>query len=375
MPNSFSFFKPVIFSLVSTLVLTFRVNAQEDSTKLIDKLSFEGYLETYYNFDSDQPKNHNRSSLVYNHNRHNELNINVMLLSANYQGDRVRGEFGGQFGTYVQANLAHEPSALQNLYRANLGVQLLKNRQLWLDAGVLPSHLGSEGITGVEYATLSRSLVAENSPYYEAGARLSFTSENKKWYAALMYLNGWQQIQASQDDQLPDFGAQLTYTPTENIKINYSNYYGQTKSSNPFSPSLYTQRFFQDFYAQLRFGKKKQSFVSLTADYGISYLGDWAGTSLVFQQKFKQKNAISLRVEGFYDPNYAVLSSFGLLSNYYFYDVAIAGASINYDRQITDQFTWRTEIRGFAAEQPIFGANGDYYNVNVTTSLCFRIRR
>ncbi|WP_171017633.1 outer membrane beta-barrel protein [Sphingobacterium daejeonense] len=32
----------------------------------------------------------------------------------------------------------------KNVYEANLGYKLLENHELWIDAGVLPSHIGGE---------------------------------------------------------------------------------------------------------------------------------------------------------------------------------------------------------------------------------------
>jgi hypothetical protein len=40
---------------------------------------------------------------------------------------------------------------------------------------------------------LTRSILADNSPYYEAGLKKKLL-KNEKWYLA-MYLNGWQRIQ------------------------------------------------------------------------------------------------------------------------------------------------------------------------------------
>lgn len=59
----------------------------------------------------------------------------------------------------------------------------------------MPSHIGFESAIGKDCWNLTRSILADNSPYYETGIKLGYTSKNEKLYLAGMYLNGWQRIQ------------------------------------------------------------------------------------------------------------------------------------------------------------------------------------
>ena len=54
-----------------------------------------------------------------------------------------------------------------------------------------------ETALGYDCINLTRSIQADNSPYYERGLRLSYETKNKNWYIALMTLNGWQKIDNS----------------------------------------------------------------------------------------------------------------------------------------------------------------------------------
>ena len=65
-------------------------------------------------------------------------------------------------GTYANANLAAEPGVLKNIYEANVGVKVSRNKDLWVDAGVLSSHMGFESATGADNWNLTRSLLAES---------------------------------------------------------------------------------------------------------------------------------------------------------------------------------------------------------------------
>ncbi|OQW43057.1 MAG: hypothetical protein A4S08_10190 [Proteobacteria bacterium SG_bin4] len=73
----------------------------------------------------------------------------------------------------MNANYAAEPGILGNLYEGNVGLKLSGSNNLWLDIGVFPSHIGFESAVGKDNWTLTRSLVAENTPYFESGAKIS----------------------------------------------------------------------------------------------------------------------------------------------------------------------------------------------------------
>ncbi|MBO9633385.1 MAG: outer membrane beta-barrel protein, partial [Chitinophagaceae bacterium] len=70
----------------------------------------------------------------------NEVNVNLAFLKGSYNSDRVRANLAIGAGTYMNANLAAEPGVLKNIYEANAGIKLSKTANLWLDAGIMPSH-------------------------------------------------------------------------------------------------------------------------------------------------------------------------------------------------------------------------------------------
>ena len=177
-------------------------------------LTFSGYAETYYSFDFGNPENHERQFFFYSYNKHNEVNLNLGFAKVNYAKENIRGNFALMAGTYAQYNLAAEQDLLQNVFEANIGVKISSKHNLWIDAGVMPSHIGFESAIGKDCQTLTRSILADNSPYYEAGVKIGYTSSSEKWYLAAMYLNGWQRIQKIDGNQTPAFGTQVTYKPS-----------------------------------------------------------------------------------------------------------------------------------------------------------------
>jgi hypothetical protein len=207
------------------LFLLFSVNcfAQSDSIKLI-KLS--GYLETYYSSDFSNPFNNEKPDYNYNYKKHNQLNVNLAFVKASYQAKRLRSNLAVMTGNYAMYNLSAEPNWAKPIFEANIGVKLLKDKDLWIDAGVMPSHIGFESAIGSDCWNLTRSILAENSPYFESGIKLNYTNKKQDVYVALHILNGWQKIAITNDNQKPSVGIQVNYKPSSSLTLNYSNFFG-----------------------------------------------------------------------------------------------------------------------------------------------------
>ncbi len=217
------------------------MSAQVDTS--ISKLTFSGYAEVYYTFDFNQPGNHNRPSFIYSHNRHNEFNLNLGFVKASYTADRVRANVAIASGTYINANYAAEPGVLKNMYEANAGIKLSGRKNIWLDAGIFASHIGFESAVSKDCWSLTRSMLADNSPYYESGAKLTYISDNTKWLLSGLLLNGWQHIQRPDGNNTPAFGTQISFTPNSKTILNYSTFIGNEKPDTAIQ-----MRYFHNFY-------------------------------------------------------------------------------------------------------------------------------
>ena len=186
------------------------INAQEESKSPV---TFSGYVDVYYSYDFGKPEKHTKPGFIYSYNKSNEVTLNLGMAKVNYTKENVRGNFALMAGTYTQYNMATEQGLLKNVFEANVGVKIANDYNLWVDAGVMPSHIGFESAIGKDCMTLTRSVMAENSPYYETGVKIGYTSVSEEWYLAAMYLNGWQCIQKMEGNQTPAFGTQVTYKP------------------------------------------------------------------------------------------------------------------------------------------------------------------
>jgi len=324
-----------------------------------------GYAEVYYAYDLARPDNGERPDFLYNHKRHNEFTANFLLLSGRYDGNAVRGSVGLMAGTYVQYNLAAEPDMLRNVYEARIGLRLAKERDVWLDVGILPSHIGFEGVIGSDQMTLTRSLVAENSPYYEAGAMLSYRPD-ARWLFAALVLNGWQRIQREPGNQRPAFGTQVQFDNGSGTLLNWSSFVG---SMGPDSSG--TWRLYNNFYAKV---EGDDHGMELCADVGVQEAAEnavddsgvtgWLALVGIYQQRISGRWWGSGRIEYFLDDQY-VASTVG----------AVLGASLGVDVRINEHAMWRFEGRLLGSAEEQFQRSGGGMgptNTAFTTAFCLR---
>lgn len=334
--------------LLASAILIGTIDAEaQDSTKT-NPLTISGYAEVYYSYDLGNPENHERPPFFYSYNRHNEVNLNLGYLKANYTTDKIRANFALMSGTYAQYNLSAEHPIFQHLLEGNVGVKISKNHNLWVDAGVMSSHIGFESAVGKDCWNLTRSLLAENSPYYESGVKLGYTTKNEKLYLAAMYLNGWQHIQKLPGNNTPAFGTQLTAKPNDKITFNWSTFIGNEKPD-----TLAEWRYFNNFYGQFQLTKK----FGVIAGFDIGFqqmkkdtnaYNNWYSPVLILQYKPTDKVRIAARGE-YYSDEKGVIISTGTPNGF-----QTIGYSLNFDYLIRDNILWRIEGRGLSSKDQIF---------------------
>jgi len=205
------------------------------------------YLDVFYVYDFNKPVTVQRQPFFFNHNRHNEFNINQGLIGFGVDHTKYRFNLGIQAGTYANDNYSSEPGVLKNLYEAYIGVSLNKKNNLWLDAGVFSSFLGFESALSIDNPTLTRSISAESSPFFLTGAKVTYQL-NEKWEFAGSILNGWQRIQRVQGNSLPSFGTQVYFKANEKYAFNWSTFIGTDAPD-----AIRRMRYFNNFYGMLQF--------------------------------------------------------------------------------------------------------------------------
>lgn len=327
--------------------------------------TISSYLEAYYSYDFGNPEAHNKPNFIYSHNRHNEININLGFIKAAYLTETVRSNLSLAVGTYMNANYSAEPTIMKNIYEANVGVKISNKRELWVDAGIMPSHIGFESALGKDNGTVTRGLYAENSPYFNAGVKITYITDNGKWLVGGVIMNGWQKIYRADGNNTSAFGHQLTYKPNGNIILNSSSFIGNDKSD-----STKQMRYFHNFYAQIQLHKK----FLLIAGFDIgaqqkskrsSTYNTWYSPAIIAKYSPTEKINIAARGE-YYNDVKGVIISTGTINGFQTF-----GYSINLDYNIADNVVWRIEGRGFSSKDKIFILDKQPYTKNyfLTTSL------
>lgn len=345
--------------LVSSVLIS---NTQTDSTK---SLVISGYIETYYSYDFANPGSHIRQPFLYSYNRHNEVNLDLGMVKLSYNTDNIRTNIALMAGTYANDNLAAEPGVLKNILEANTGVKISNKSNLWLDAGIFASHIGFESAIGKDCWNLSRSLMAENSPYYESGIKISYTSTNGKWFLSGLLLNGWQRVYRVNGNQMPGFGHQLTYKPSAKITLNSSSFIGNDKPE-----TTRQMRYFHNFYGLFQLS----NMFALTTGFdigseetakGSGLYNNWYSPVVILKSSPANKLNIAARIEYYSDPNEVIIAT-GPSNGFQTW-----GYSINSDFLIRENVLWRMEFRGFSSQDPILtlNAGSSNYNYFVTSSL------
>lgn len=362
------------WSAVAVPVLAQSTDSTKTNSSTTNGLTLSGYVEAYYVYDFTAPKTaQERPAFLYNFKRNREATINLALLKAAYSTSRVRANLALQAGTYAQYNYAAEQELMKHVYEANVGVKLSTKRDLWLDAGVFSSHIGWESAISKDCWTLTRSLAAENSPYYLAGAKLTYNSPNGKWTLLGSVLNGWQRIAKLPGYSGPSFSTQVQYRPSSTVLLNWSTFLGADRPD-----SLKQTRFFNNFYAILNLSPK----LGLTLGFDVgadrkpvinTQSGQRAGTGayvwytpvVIARWATSSRTYLAGRVEYYSDPNGVIIAT-GTPNGFQTW-----GYSLNYDYAILPNALFRIEGKVYSSKDPLFdtGSSLSRTNTSLTTSL------
>jgi hypothetical protein len=316
---------------------------QKDATKSI---KVNTYVDMYYSYDFSNPNNFEKPDFNYNYKKHNQLNVNLAFVKLGYQSSRLRSNLALMTGNYTMYNLTAEPNWAKPLLEANIGYKLSKQQNIWVDAGVMPSHIGFESAVGSDCWNLTRSILAENSPYYETGIKFNYTNKKEDLYIAFHLLNGWQKIALTDKDQAPSVGIQLTYKPSSTLTLNYSNFIGRIQLD-----SLNPMRVFHNLYAIYEASPKTSLIFGFdigTQQNAQSKAAVWYTPVLIGKLNLNPKSKIAGRLEYYSDKQQIIIPT--ATPNGY----QTFGASINYDRQITSKVLWRAELKQYNSKDRIY---------------------
>lgn len=218
--------------------------------------------------------------------------------------------------------------------------------------------------------TLTRSILAENSPYFLTGAKITY-NPNKKLEIAGLVINGWQRIQRLSGNSLPSFGTQLNYKPSENITMNWSTFIG---TDDP--DTLRRMRYFNNFYMQFEFAKNLGLITGF--DIGVqqrtknsAQYNFWCSPVMILRYNISRKFATAVRGEYYQDDTGIIIST---PTNQVF---RTTGLSLNVDFSPIPNIMYRIEGRWLNSQENIFENKGSTTNNSfaLVTSLSVKFSR
>lgn len=344
-------------SRVQTLLFLclFSLNLNAESVKtLASDVKVGAFLDTYYAYDFNRPKNLEREYTTQPA-RHNEVNINLAYIDFKLEKEKVRSRLALQYGTSVTKNYATDPilgstsgpDKTRMLQEAFVGAKI--SEKLWLDMGIYFGHIGMESWISNQNMTYSRSLMLDYVPYYTTGARLTYEIDQ---YRKLQFhlMNGWQNI--SENNQEKAIGLQYRHQFLSKNTFVYNNFFGRERRTALDPTRLKTYHDFI-FYHQLNDQWKMSTAFDLGTQKRFDRDGHalWYVAASILQYRFSQDQAIAGRVEFYHDKEQANVVT-GSMNGF-----KTVGFSLNYDKQLYQEVLWRNEFRGFKSKDPIYPAH------------------
>ena len=342
----------------STLVVATSLGAQTAPPDTSVHITFGAFVDGYYAYDFGRPASFDRSFaggglFTTQPARHNEFNVNLAFVEAKLDAPRYRGRLALQAGTSVQSNYSGEPtngqvsgpSLARLIQEAVVGVKLADH--VWVDGGIFYSHMGMEGWSSRDNPTYTRSLVAEYSPYYQAGAKITWAA-TPKLTAQLDVVNGWQNI--SENNTGKGAGVRLDYAVTPTATLSYYNLFSDEAGNR--------LRTFDGVGAKVTtgaltlLGQADVGTQAKSSDDGGT--ATWYGFTAVVRVQVAPAVALSGRVERFDDEHQVIIATGGVSAAAPNGPFRGNGASFGVDVVPQARVMWRTEVRGFSNNAAIF---------------------
>ena len=333
-------YKILIYIIIISFVNSF-LFGQKDWGKIIkNHTTPKAFAEVYYGLNVINPGDSQRPDFFFNHKNLDEIGLNSAIFGFDFDYRRVRSSISFIAGNYATFNLSAEPRGLNNIYEANFGYKVLKHHDLWLDIGVMESNLGFESVISTTTNAMTRSLLAENSPYYLNAAKLGYTTFDERWKFELLVSNGWQTMTNGN----LSFGHTIQFHPNKRWTLNSSSFIG--KIVQPIFPGSNNianyNRLFHNFYFQR---ETEKSTITVGFDAGVdigeinNFTRSWRAFIGQYAHKLSEKLTVIFRGEYFSDPSetVAVLPGVGAVDAF--------GFSINTDYQIHEIIHFRLEAR------------------------------
>ena len=185
-------------------------------------------IDTYYAYHDTPPPNR-EATFMTTAVRHDEFQVNLAALGVRLEHAKLLGTLVLQAGTSVDALYPprsaapqlSNPQVWKHIQLASIGYRL--GSDVTVEAGVMPSHIGNEGFVSTKNWNYTRALISDATPYFVAGAKLTWRAAPTWTIAGLVY-NGWN----TYDDvnRSKSGGLYVSWAPSETFSITDSAHVG-----------------------------------------------------------------------------------------------------------------------------------------------------
>lgn len=277
----------------------------------------------------------NQEDFYYNHNDLRDLKLNYAQVLFEKRTGTWQFQLGIHDGVYVKRNYADQPKVSQLLSHANIQYSSPRCKGLKILAGIFPSHIGFESARTDANLTASRSMLAENSPYYESGIQINYSNNDKPWKLGVQMLTGWQQAQILLPVRHLSWGYNFEYALTQFWTLNNNGFVGYLNTQSN------QKRFYQNVYTQF----KTEKWTTIWGfDFGSSSINhkknQWFSPVIIIQNHWKNRINWAFR----YEYMQSINQPFILVDNSTLFDRRSA-ASLNVDYTSAKKWLWRLEYK------------------------------
>jgi hypothetical protein len=333
-----NFFEDMNFVKILLLVSLLFLENIPDTLAEEKNLLVSLFVDTYSAYSDNKIANEERHYFTQA-SRNKDIHLNLASIGLKYDNNIVRATLAGQYGDSVSINYNAEPQdSFKYIQESYAGYYL--GEKTYVDVGTFLSHIGAESFRSIDNLNYTRSFIAEFSPYYETGIRLSHAFNNE-WSAQLLGLNGWQN---TSDSRHPALGTQVLYT-RDNITLTSNTFLGNENKS---------ARFFHDFIASLAFESGTK--IAGSIDVGRQYEeqpGTWWGYALMAKKPLSSIFSVNGRFEYYNDPSSLIVTSV-TESAFKAY-----GTSFGLDASLGYGLSLRSEVKHIWSKDAVFLNNQD----------------
>ena len=313
-----------LFIICFLSINTPEILGDDADIKVSTSLHGEAYLQHSFRKNSERLPDY-----MVSHVELNSPTVNLLLGKIAFDAKSWKGEFSMMSGTYSRDNLAHEIGILKNIN--SMWLSYAPSETIDILAGIYSSHIGVESPIGKECLVPTRSIVADNSPYYESGIRIRHQANNAIY--AIHLLNGWQRSSIDSLGILPAIGYEYSAN-TEQLNYRFSGFIG--KISHDTSDGI---RYYQHLGATYQINPN--FIVSASLDIGMQQkkgLQAWIFAPLIMGQwSLNESLKAHGRLEYYHDPEVMIISSMSGLSGF--------GYSMGIDWSYSNAMLFRAEWR------------------------------